>query len=165
MVSSGTTIVGSPPLTRGKEAAIIVLAQITGITPAYAGKSFLPPNPFLLRRDHPRLRGEKFDADILLGRFRGSPPLTRGKVYVSKVFTDTPGITPAYAGKSRKESGINDFSEDHPRLRGEKCASVCWLSFHVGSPPLTRGKALSHGISILSLRITPAYAGKSRCLL
>ena len=50
---------GSPPRMRGKAADLRQLFQISGITPAYAGKSF----NFLVRSepgwDHPRVCGEK----------------------------------------------------------------------------------------------------------
>ena len=76
--------------------------------------------------------------------------------------TSQPRITPAYAGKSLLCSSVFVFREDHPRLRGEKAfmgwyAACCW-----GSPPLTRGKVSASCYFSPLLRITPAYAGKSR---
>ena len=50
---------GSPPHMRGKEKVIIFVLNISGITPAHAGKSFsfqLFPQTYL---DHPRTCGEK----------------------------------------------------------------------------------------------------------
>ena len=53
---------GSPPPMRGKGIPEYHRAFQAGITPAYAGKRTPqnPKNP--VRRDHPRLCGEKFDA-------------------------------------------------------------------------------------------------------
>ena len=44
---------------RGKADALMILAFSTGITPAYAGKSFFCPNRILWDKDHPRVCGEK----------------------------------------------------------------------------------------------------------
>ena len=49
-------------------------------------------------------------------------------------------ITPAYAGKSHRQSGRHDHDRDHPRLCGEK--------------------SFSGDKTIIPHRITPAYAGK-----
>ena len=71
------------------------------------------------------------------------------------------GITPAYAGKSRKWTGSQLRTWDHPRLCGEKVSSYGSYSDLLGSPPPMRGKgpcqALRHDVD----GITPAYAGKS----
>ena len=53
--------IGSPPHTRGKVDHLGVLQVAQGITPAYAGKSCPPSIPSACARDHPRIRGEKFD--------------------------------------------------------------------------------------------------------
>ena len=50
---------GSPPPMRGKEYHCAVRYLVSGITPAYAGKSVLCHLLCCNRRDHPRLCGEK----------------------------------------------------------------------------------------------------------
>ena len=50
---------GSPPPMRGKARLRAVLLTLTGITPAYAGKSRLGNFSAAKKRDHPRLCGEK----------------------------------------------------------------------------------------------------------
>ena len=131
------------------------------ITPAYAGKriigSFSTPNG----KDHPRLRGEKFD---IIGRYLfglGSPPLTRGKAQEQKRSHKAKRITPAYAGKSLFLHLLRLSIRDHPRLRGEKSACLLLVAFVTGSPPLTRGKVINFIDCRDNERITPAYAGKS----
>ena len=52
---------------------------LTGITPAYAGKSILIPEIEGLDMDHPRIRGEKLIFVIISTFQPGSPPHTRGK--------------------------------------------------------------------------------------
>ena len=100
---------GSPPRMRGKDGVNDSAQAVTGITPAYAGKSHtlvgeLPHNPFGITpayagkrtiphnatslhtwKDHPRVCGEK------------------GKQLV-KIVVEFAGITPACAGKSCSSS-------------------------------------------------------------
>ena len=70
---------GSPPRMRGKDNLNIPVYDDTGITPAYAGKSFLVIPLVSSAWDHPRVCGEKLK---LSGRRLvnlGSPPRMRGK--------------------------------------------------------------------------------------
>ena len=50
---------GSPPRMRGKVGWSAERSRPEGITPAYAGKSFLRSSSQLLNGDHPRVCGEK----------------------------------------------------------------------------------------------------------
>ena len=50
---------GSPPRMRGKVSPVVRVRCFTGITPAYAGKSAPAGNRQGVRRDHPRVCGEK----------------------------------------------------------------------------------------------------------
>ena len=152
---------GSPPLTRGKATLFSAGENGVRITPAYAGKRNGTAAHSRLKKDHPRLRGEKKCSCNGKTRFQGSPPLTRGKAAIPVCFIVEVGITPAYAGKSAifKRSITN--CRDHPRLRGEKTLESKNNIDFMGSPPLTRGKALYGGSVSSKSRITPAYAGKS----
>ena len=51
--------VGSPPRMRGKVLAKMAKVDGAGITPAYAGKSALVFDTAIIRKDHPRVCGEK----------------------------------------------------------------------------------------------------------
>ena len=134
---------------------------VSGITPAYAGKSFDTEKAAVLRWDHPRLRGEKLDHIARVTSDAGSPPLTRGKDLPRPAGQIQIGITPAYAGKSGSSPGSPTFDRDHPRLRGEKVKHTGGKPTTTGSPPLTRGKVYDMMIERVCSRITPAYAGKS----
>ena len=46
---------------RGKAPAIVLQSTSSGITPAYAGKSFKRSEVIFFFKDHPRLCGEKFE--------------------------------------------------------------------------------------------------------
>ena len=71
---------GSPPPMRGKERFSAVRIRLSGITPAYAGKSVSKCNVFRITQDHPRLCGEKGTLGIFMPGNLGSPPPMRGKV-------------------------------------------------------------------------------------
>ena len=70
------------------------------------------------------------------------------------------GITPAWAGKSLRHQCREYMAQDHPRMGGEKAASLAGLTSGVGSPPRGRGKAIWGPSSLWRVRITPAWAGK-----
>ena len=74
-------------------------------------------------------------------------------------------ITPAYAGKRRcgRRNGL--CVQDHPRLCGEKKDRPPFSGCRLGSPPPMRGKVRNYNQRKGTSRITPAYAGKSLCLL
>ena len=153
-------ILGSPPHTRGKAITGAGLTIPTGITPAYAGKSCPSGDYTRIKRDHPRIRGEKLQPKPRHLRNKGSPPHTRGKAMILHTVTGLPGITPASAGKRTDEEVWEFLHQDHPRIRGEKRRrlSTCWG--RPGSPPHTRGKGNGKNLCLDKIGITPAYAGK-----
>ena len=109
---------------RGKVHFLQPCGILTRITPAYAGKrQYLMANEFM-RRDHPRLCGEKLNCRKIERHDEGSPPPMRGKAKTDLFDFFEIRITPAYAGKSGN-SGVALFDiEDHPRLCGEKSAGI-----------------------------------------
>ena len=111
---------GSPPPMRGKAPFQKICQAFSGITPAYAGKSYNPRQVLSALRDHPRLCGEKSGIYKAMCCRTGSPPPMRGKVVRPVPHLRTIGITPAYAGKSRKLHDPRSLYGDHPRLCGEK---------------------------------------------
>ena len=153
---------GSPPPMRGKVCVQLRHLSKKRITPAYAGKSLKRHIRQKANWDHPRLCGEKLDSGGVKYTILGSPPPMRGKAAFRKTVYQSFWITPAYAGKSFRKTIMLIPTSDHPRLCGEKDATVSWVAECLGSPPPMRGKVqrLSNGKSFS--RITPAYAGKSQ---
>ena len=151
---------GSPPPMRGKVVSERRRKVSSGITPAYAGKSYFHGSSQRKNQDHPRLCGEKQPDEKPANQPTGSPPPMRGKDAVCIFCMFSCGITPAYAGKSIRLSSYGQGDWDHPRLCGEKARQVLKLDKEEGSPPPMRGKAQCpykpHG----ACGITPAYAGK-----
>ena len=151
---------GSPPRMRGKDLSDNELQVLDGITPAYAGKSVIRISDGCLRRDHPRVCGEKRRVRSWRALLLGSPPRMRGKDGVSGACHSPPGITPAYAGKSVHRSGLHRTEGDHPRVCGEKIYPLLAIASPLGSPPRVRGKVCDLTIIRVHHGITPAYAGK-----
>ena len=120
---------GSPPHARGKVLGHRQALDVPRITPACAGKRPSEPRWCRWRRDHPRMRGEKFQIYISLKQILGSPPHARGKESKSETFHFRTRITPACAGKRIRNRTERRGRGDHPRMRGEKCTlnSVCML--------------------------------------
>ena len=105
---------------RGKGSNYMQESDVSGITPAYAGKRSPISMKYLSYKDHPRLCGEKhlifMTSLVELGspppmrgkvlccghavHARGITPPMRGKVQFFEKQQDRVGITPAYAGKS-----------------------------------------------------------------
>ena len=101
----------------------------------------------------------------MLRFLQGSSPLTRGKVLGAFSAGLGAGIIPAYAGKSASCSSQAKLVRDHPRLRGEKIPRYPVQMVSPGSSPLTRGKVGLWLIYLTFIRIIPAYAGKSHCIM
>ena len=88
----------------------------------------------------------------------------RGKVHDTADKAKELGITPAYAGKSAVLASRFFRVWDHPRLCGEKGTLGIFIPGNLGSPPPMRGKGIFDHAGIITIGITPAYAGKSRPL-
>ena len=151
---------GSPPHTRGRFHEINPHGDFIRFTPAYAGKISSRVNSLYMRRVHPRIRGEDRRYLTALDKSRGSPPHTRGRFHEINPHGDFIRFTPAYAGKISSRVNSLYMRRVHPRIRGEDSSSTVSASSAIGSPPHTRGRSVLFMPSSISLRFTPAYAGK-----
>ena len=154
-------VAGSPPRMRGKVWRGGNAGGVDRITPAYAGKRTWQGLPALVRRDHPRVCGEKRCSWEKSTSKIGSPPRMRGKAGKPGRVERGAGITPAYAGKSPVLRSRTVCRGDHPRVCGEKSGLALPDGLPGGSPPRMRGKESSINPTDKGARITPAYAGKS----
>ena len=84
---------------RGKDTPIGETGAMSGITPAYAGKSMVTFLLNLASEDHPRMCGEKVSSTSPMKCLKGSPPHVRGKEALLADDARIVRITPAYAGK------------------------------------------------------------------
>ena len=110
---------GSPPPTRGTPLTQPIILIFGGITPAYAGNTYLVFVLAHLHQDHPRLRGEHNHVVNDTKECAGSPPPTRGTPFIFVRIIFYLGITPAYAGNTEAPYSTEQSDWDHPRLRGE----------------------------------------------
>ena len=151
---------GSPPRVRGKAVVTRLRSRTVGITPACAGKRGANLYSGSCAEDHPRVCGEKCNANFRSMMDYGSPPRVRGKAMVPAEILLLIRITPACAGKSALTVQRSLSSRDHPRVCGEKSTALREHSLPKGSPPRVRGKAAAGRHAVGAGGITPACAGK-----
>ena len=151
---------GSPPRMRGKDAKVLIMLPLRGITPAYAGKRPCTRYSQKGTRDHPRVCGEKSTGHVKPFGRTGSPPRMRGTALAALAAHLAAWITPAYAGKSWPSRRPPMALKDPPRVCGEKVRGYVKIWNEWGSPPRMRGKAVFSVFCIALYGITPAYAGK-----
>ena len=68
---------GSPPLAREGQNNLKILHNVTGITPARAGRTKYLYHKLYPTEDHPRSRGKDKEGSRAKAAWRGSPPLAR----------------------------------------------------------------------------------------
>ena len=86
----------------------------------------------------------------------------RGKLHFAVCCLDTCRITPAGAGKTVCMRMPQALPKDHPRRCGENHGIIPHINVTLGSPPQVRGKPYPPPWGLLSVRITPAGAGKTQ---
>ena len=154
-------VVGSSPLTRGKQTNAALAGPPGRLIPAHAGKTWSyvtgPDNLWA----HPRSRGENAFRRRKRQHTRGSSPLTRGKRPRAQPLHASQRLIPAHAGKTPRRHRVAASLPAHPRSRGEN--GRCSLSFSLlrGSSPLTRGKRGLVVACEVGARLIPAHAGKT----
>ena len=158
---SASASAGSSPLTRGKHVDCDAIPRLQGLIPAHAGKTARRRTSRVLRRAHPRSRGENSCGRRVLLPGRGSSPLTRGKRYFCGARRATAGLIPAHAGKTRDPARRELKRRAHPRSRGENDIFGNVDGGRLGSSPLTRGKHEAGATKTLRIGLIPAHAGKT----
>ena len=153
---------GSPPRMRGRRLVVATGDRDDGLTPAYAGKT--PPQRATTVRSsaHPRVCGEDGAVGGKQASSLGSPPRMRGRPEGVWGCICSPGLTPAYAGKTRAGRGLLLPRWAHPRVCGEDRSIVKGIMDRTGSPPRMRGRRRRSSGRWRGRGLTPAYAGKTR---
>ena len=111
--------------------------------------------------DHPRVCGKDDAKGELSLSSLGSPPRMRERLAAALGDMGQNGITPAYAGKTRKFAKATRQGWDHPRVCGKDLLFVRLLTAGIGSPPRMRERHDNRRRMEQKNRITPAYAGKT----
>ena len=153
---------GSPPRGRGGLEPLPQLLHHPGLTPAWAGRTRVRGRTRSPIRAHPRVGGADYAP---LGRFeivQGSPPRGRGGPGAHHRGPPHPGLTPAWAGRTRRQAQDPPLRTAHPRVGGADRSRRVWQRIGIGSPPRGRGgRQASESEEVMS-RLTPAWAGRTR---
>ena len=99
-IGAGDRRAGSSPLTRGKLRLVVGRRVVAGLIPAHAGKTTARRRTTASVPAHPRSRGENEMLVSMSLSFRGSSPLTRGKLGHGLVEIRGRRLIPAHAGKT-----------------------------------------------------------------
>ena len=153
---------GSSPLTRGKRSARPQRYRHRRLIPAHAGKTVRRVGPASSVQAHPRSRGENAEITWLVRHILGSSPLTRGKLVGDRLARTIDRLIPAHAGKTLNWPIHYVRRTAHPRSRGENVPFTACYVTALGSSPLTRGKPSPRIRFIVTRRLIPAHAGKTR---
>ena len=161
VTGAGDRRAGSSPLTRGKLRLVVGRRVVAGLIPAHAGKTTARRRTTASVPAHPRSRGENEMLVSMSLSFRGSSPLTRGKLGHGLVESRGRRLIPAHAGKTPAAKRAGAASRAHPRSRGENADRQRETATAWGSSPLTRGKPDLSEVGGPLTRLIPAHAGKT----
>ena len=152
---------GSSPLSRGIPVLDVGVAACHRIIPALAGNTPRHTPSTIVRRDHPRSRGEYAMALAKVDLAPGSSPLSRGIRAQDTSLDLDRRIIPALAGNTTAREASTVRRRDHPRSRGEYALGLLEVVTHVGSSPLSRGIRGHLRPCAGAYRIIPALAGNT----
>ena len=153
---------GSSPRGRGKPKAKLVHCYVTGLIPAWAGKTRSSNRPRLRGWAHPRVGGENRTAPRAMRLHSGSSPRGRGKRRQALAYRPSCGLIPAWAGKTAQSPEPGSRRAAHPRVGGENRVRETRFDLDTGSSPRGRGKPSSLRSTRTTRRLIPAWAGKTR---
>ena len=74
-------------------------------------------------------------------------------------------LIPAWAGKTGAGRALKALTAAHPRVGGENSDPAYGMALSVGSSPRGRGKRQSLDVRLGSVRLIPAWAGKTISML
>ena len=97
----------------------VLLCSCVWLIPAHAGKTHPALTARICAWAHPRSRGENHASAAAWSGWRGSSPLTRGKLECVSVTGELAGLIPAHAGKTMPHIIATACAAAHPRSRGE----------------------------------------------
>ena len=152
---------GSSPRGRGKRVVGESARRAVRLIPACAGKTSVRSPSSRDSWAHPRVGGENA-GDVLDGLGgRGSSPRGRGKLSVRAFAKQVGRLIPAWAGKTGTGDLVSHVCPAHPRVGGENAYQSRARDIFKGSSPRGRGKQLTSWRLRLTLRLIPAWAGKT----
>ena len=159
--TTGNTLRGSSPLTRGAQAHLYPHDPRPRLIPAHAGSTDPLPQPPPSSSAHPRSRGEHRRGRIFRPCECGSSPLTRGARDGIRHGIPPWRLIPAHAGSTAKASPPVFSISAHPRSRGEHAKKSKSRNLGKGSSPLARGTPQGNFTLAVKERLIPACAGNT----
>ena len=160
-VSVYKTYWGSSPRGRGKLGHPAHAHRPPGLIPAWAGKTSTVRCASSRARAHPRVGGENSCASSVCLLLGGSSPRGRGKRGYSGARYGNRWLIPAWAGKTHSPRGRRQPPRPHPRVGGENSWKLKGKAIVSGSSPRGRGKRGGDDRVHCSVRLIPAWAGKT----
>ena len=152
---------GSSPRGRGKPCRLPAAFSIRRLIPAWAGKTRLSLPRTRPRKAHPRVGGENDVSIVHADCDAGSSPRGRGKHRRYPRMPRVDGLIPAWAGKTCSARSVEVNASAHPRVGGENSDWETIDGRAGGSSPRGRGKRTHCAREVPSLRLIPAWAGKT----
>ena len=152
---------GSHPRVREKHERYLTNRDLSGITPASAGKTTIHGSILIIFQYHPRVCGKNCLAPPLELSRIGSHPRKREKPFRCSIPYGATGITPACAGKTYHKLLWYEQDQDHSRVCGKNKVAETTTERSLGSLPRVREKQYRHDGQRPGHRITPACAGKT----
>ena len=131
------------------------------LIPARAGSTLMLGHVLLVRRAHPRSRGEHYHKQAKQMRDRDSSPLARGTRSPAAPLHRNARLIPARAGNTPGLSPPRRQWSAHPRSRGEHVLLKSGSVFDSGSSPLARGTRHVGFRVGRDTRLIPARAGNT----
>ena len=153
---------GSSPRVRGTLDDGVTFRLGVRFIPACAGNAVLRMIKAAISQVHPRVCGERPKALFRRLAKSGSSPRVRGTPRRPGCRCASGRFIPACAGNASSSSSRASSSTVHPRVCGERVASVRQGRVVGGSSPRVRGTQPLHEVAPRRRRFIPACAGNAR---
>ena len=150
---------GSPPHGRGPPEARPSADSGGGLTPAWAGTTSSSASAATTPWAHPRMGGDHSSGTFHTALHKGSPPHGRGPPRSVAPRPAARGLTPAWAGTTRRDRRRMGCRRAHPRMGGDHLPTGKGYWTESGSPPHGRGPPLAGAHAGHRGGLTPAWAG------
>ena len=152
---------GSSPRGRGILFLIDSQSLLGGLIPAWAGNTLRCAPMTVMGTAHPRVGGEYSRWSVTISTERGSSPRGRGIRGKRLIVIERIRLIPAWAGNTAAHSWSCSGVRAHPRVGGEYDGKEGQFEGVAGSSPRGRGIRHSHGLSVSTARLIPAWAGNT----
>ena len=156
-------LAGSSPHGRGKPGSGAMVMVLSGLIPAWAGKTLCSCSWRVQSSAHPRMGGENVLGILTTRCMLGSSPHGRGKPAQALAAGGRQRLIPAWAGKTPPRTAGGPPCPAHPRMGGENGTQPPDPSGVGGSSPHGRGKRRPSSPTRSPARLIPAWAGKTPC--